>query len=37
MTVFALLELYRKGEVTWEQTESFGPITVKKTTPGAPA
>ena len=37
VTVFALLELYRKGEVTWEQTESFGPITVKKTTPGAPA
>ena len=30
VTVFALLELYRKGEVTWEQKEPFGPITVKK-------
>ena len=30
VTVFALLELYRKGEVTWEQTEPFGPIQVRK-------
>jgi len=37
VTVFALLEMYRKGEVTWEQKEAFGPITVRKTTPGAPA
>jgi segregation and condensation protein A len=29
VTVFALLELYRKGEVTWEQKEQFGPIEVK--------
>jgi segregation and condensation protein A len=36
VTVFALLEMYRKGEVTWEQREAFGPITVKKTVPGAP-
>ena len=36
VTVFALLELYRKGEVTWEQSEPFGPITVKKAAPGAP-
>jgi segregation and condensation protein A len=28
VTLFALLELYRKGEVTWEQTETFGPIRV---------
>ena len=28
VTVFALLELYAKGEVTWEQTENFGPIRV---------
>jgi segregation and condensation protein A len=28
VTVFALLELYRKGEVSWEQTETFGPIRV---------
>ncbi len=35
VTVFGLLELYRKGEITWEQSESFGPITVRKRT--APA
>ncbi len=35
VTVFALLELYRKGEVTWEQAQPLGPITVKKTTSGA--
>jgi segregation and condensation protein A len=35
VTVFAMLELYRKGEVTWEQGECFGPIRVKKTTPDA--
>jgi len=29
VTVFALLELYRKGEITWEQKEQFGPIEVK--------
>jgi segregation and condensation protein A len=28
MTLFALLELYKKGEATWEQSESFGPIVV---------
>lgn len=33
VTVFALLELYRKGEVTWEQNEAFGPIQVRKVTP----
>ncbi len=37
VTVFALLELYRKGEVTWEQDKPLGPITVKKTVPGASA
>ncbi|HVS99569.1 MAG TPA: ScpA family protein [Solirubrobacterales bacterium] len=30
VTVFALLELYRRGEVTWEQTETFGPIRIKR-------
>jgi segregation and condensation protein A len=30
VTLFALLELYRKGEVTWEQRETFGPIEVKR-------
>jgi segregation and condensation protein A len=34
VTVFALLELYRKGEVTWEQSEPFGPIQVRKAVPG---
>jgi len=33
VTVFAMLELYRKGEVTWEQGECFGPIKVKKVAP----
>jgi len=31
VTIFALLELYRKGEVTWEQSQVCGPITVKRT------
>jgi segregation and condensation protein A len=35
VTVFALLELYRKGEVTWEQGECFGPIQVKRAVPDA--
>jgi segregation and condensation protein A len=30
VTIFGLLELYRKGEITWEQDESFGPIAVRK-------
>ncbi len=33
VTVFAMLELYRKGEVTWEQDRCFGPIRVKKASP----
>jgi segregation and condensation protein A len=28
ITLFALLELYKKGEATWEQSASFGPIVV---------
>jgi segregation and condensation protein A len=28
MTVFALLELYKLGEATWRQDETFGPIEV---------
>jgi segregation and condensation protein A len=28
VTLFALLELYARGEVTWEQKENFGPIRV---------
>lgn len=30
VTVFALLELYRRGEVTWDQRENFGPIRVRR-------
>ncbi|HEY7962232.1 MAG TPA: segregation/condensation protein A [Solirubrobacteraceae bacterium] len=38
VTVFALLELYRRGEAVWEQQESFGEISVHATAPSlAPA
>jgi segregation and condensation protein A len=30
VTLFALLEMHRKGEATWEQPKAFGPIRVKK-------
>jgi segregation and condensation protein A len=30
VTLFALLELYRKGEVTWRQSEPFGPIEIRR-------
>ena len=29
VTLFALLELYRRGEATWKQSEPFGPIEIK--------
>lgn len=29
VTLFALLELHRRGEATWTQSETFGPIEVK--------
>jgi segregation and condensation protein A len=29
VTMFALLELYKRGEADWEQGEAFGPITVR--------
>jgi segregation and condensation protein A len=32
VTIFALLDLYSKGEVTWEQKENFGPIRVLRAT-----
>ena len=28
VTLFALLELYKRGEASWEQRESFGEISV---------
>jgi segregation and condensation protein A len=37
VTIFGLLELYRKGEITWEQSVQFGPITVKATESGGAA
>ncbi len=30
VTLFALLEMHRKGEATWEQRKTFGPIRVTK-------
>jgi segregation and condensation protein A len=29
VTLFALLELYKAGEASWDQPEPFGPITVR--------
>jgi segregation and condensation protein A len=34
VTLFAVLELYKQGEASWEQEEPFGEITIR---PGAPA
>ena len=28
MTLFAVLELYKQGELTWRQEEPFGEITI---------
>ncbi len=36
VTLFALLELYKRGEADWEQGESFGEIAVRAPEP-APA
>ena len=33
VTLFALLELYKQGEATWEQDEPFGEIMVEGTRP----
>ncbi len=35
VTLFALLELYKQGELTWSQDEPFGEITIEA--PGQPA
>ena len=37
VTVWALLELYKRGEAAWEQDEPFGPITVHALEPDAVA
>jgi segregation and condensation protein A len=33
VTVYSLLELYKQGELTWEQAAPFGPIAVRPSTP----
>jgi segregation and condensation protein A len=30
VTLFALLELHKQGEATWEQGETFGPISIQR-------
>jgi len=37
VTLFALLELYKRGEAAWEQPESFGEIEVRACVPDTPA
>jgi segregation and condensation protein A len=37
VTIFALLELYKRGEAAWEQDEPFGPITVRAETAARPS
>lgn len=37
VTLFALLELYKRGEAAWEQDEPFGPITVAANGAAPPA
>jgi segregation and condensation protein A len=31
VTLFALLEMHKRGEATWDQSDTFGPITVRQT------
>jgi hypothetical protein len=28
VTIFALLEMHKRGEATWDQSEIFGPIEI---------
>ncbi len=37
VTVYALLELYKQGELTWAQDEPFGEITIAPAGPAAPS
>jgi segregation and condensation protein A len=37
VTLFALLELYKRGEADWEQQESFGEIAIRAQAHEAPA
>jgi len=33
VTLFALLELHRRGDATWEQAKAFGPIEIRSLAP----
>ena len=35
VTIFALLEMHKRGEASWEQKELFGPITISASGDGA--
>jgi segregation and condensation protein A len=37
VTLFAVLELYKQGELTWSQDEPFGEITIEPVPPARPA
>jgi segregation and condensation protein A len=37
VTLFALLELYKRGEADWVQDESFGEIAIRRAAPRAPS
>ena len=37
VTIFALLEMHKRGEATWEQSDLFGPITIKPRRDASPA
>jgi segregation and condensation protein A len=36
ITLFALLEMYKQGEIEWQQDEPFAPITISRTADGGP-
>jgi len=36
VTIFALLEMYKRGEATWDQKDLFGPISIKAESAAAP-
>jgi len=36
VTLFALLELYKRGEASWQQSECFGEIAIAPTVPERP-
>jgi segregation and condensation protein A len=36
VTVYALLELYKQGELTWAQEQPFGEITISAQEPARP-